>query len=250
MNKNSVELFTKTSRTALTGFESIYSFRKVAKLGVKNCTSQLHLESIGVAHKIAIDPSFDKYFIDRPAVIERIGGINKWAENMTSSQLEQFYSSVDSASLIFAHSILDGIAFDFCSTAALGFPESWKPFIENKKIPMREVLASTSEEIQESLIKTDLEHLEKESLLTKSDRLFAICQPDSTFDPLESYKFDRKNLKKLDELRHKIVHHPENLIKIPTIENDLEFLEKTGLFYMSLINYRFDFRCDTDAFFQ
>ncbi|MFK8068802.1 MAG: hypothetical protein AB8D52_11195 [Gammaproteobacteria bacterium] len=142
-------------------------YRKVATLGAQACKEKVHNESMSLSDQIATEEKYDKYFIDKSAAIGEIGGVKSMASRITSARFKEFNSSVDSASLIFAHSILDAVSFDFCRTIASEFPDSWTPFIENKQISIKDSRELSSEKINNKFITAELKKLEKESLLVK-----------------------------------------------------------------------------------
>lgn len=87
-----------------------------------------------------------------------------------------------------------------------------------------------------------LEDFEFESLPTKINRIFDICKPDSSFDPINDYEFNMDKIKQYDVLRHHIIHDdiPENCL--PGGEKELDYLQKTNLFLFSLINITYNLK--------
>jgi len=81
--------------------------------------------------------------------------------------------------------------------------------------------------------------LERESLLSKIDKLFQICKPPAKFSPIKKYTYDRHRLVKLDELRHEIVHGEG--LKSPMIdcENEIIYMKNTANLLMALLNHAY-----------
>ena len=67
---------------------------------------------------------------------------------------------------------------------------SWQPFIENKKVSLKDIGGRTYEEVCEQKLDDYLKQFEKESLLTKVDRLFQVCRPPSVFSPIKNFLFN------------------------------------------------------------
>ena len=96
--------------------------------------------------------------------------------------------------------------------------------------------------VQEHL-STFLDKLSRESLIRKTDRLFQVCNPDSTYSRM-NYRFDRVRLIELDTLRHDIVHADKRRAPIRDIASHIDFLHETGLYLFGLVNYRYEVRID------
>ena len=84
-----------------------------------------------------------------------------------------------------------------------------------------------------------LDALERESLLKRVDRLFALCQPPHGFDPMRNYTFDRDRVEQIDHLRQRIVHGDDPFTPIPDIRIQVEYMAKTAMFMMTLVNHRY-----------
>jgi hypothetical protein len=92
-----------------------------------------------------------------------------------------------------------------------------------------------------------LEKLERESLPTKADRLFARCNPPAGWSPMEGYIFDRERIKLFDDQRHAIVHGKalgKSLTLFAISNENLSYIEKTGMYFMALVNYRYQLLID------
>ena len=181
--KEAEALFSRTTSVSWKGFSMIYTFRRVAALGLPAATEQVFKESINFAHELFHDPQHDKLFLDKKGALEAIGGIETMGKLMTEQNISQFQDAIDAASLIFAHSILDGVALEYCRTIALASPSSWEAFVDQKRIKLQDFRGSTYDNILKTKIEEFLQALDRESLLTKVDRLFAVCQPPEGFAP-------------------------------------------------------------------
>ncbi len=124
--------FTKTFLMGISRFSTIISFRRVAQLGLPAVTPQLYQECIGFAYDIFHDPQYDHLFIDIKAALKATGGFEAVGTKMAKDQIAKFRAAVDAASLVFAHSILDSAALDYCKVTALVGPSVWEQFLENK----------------------------------------------------------------------------------------------------------------------
>jgi hypothetical protein len=86
-------------------------------------------------------------------------------------------------------------------------------------------------------------------LLAKVDRLFARCNPPSGWSPMVGYVFDRERIRQFDDQRHEIVHgnalgKPLTLFQVS--DENLLYVQKTGMFFMGLINFKYHLRIDPE----
>lgn len=244
-------LFTKAAATTWTKFFQVFDFRRVAELGLPLAEQLVQEEAVRNSTSFFFDPKYDKMFLDQAAAqkaIEPIGGIRGFAAQMAARRMKHFQAAVDSASLIFAHSVLDGVALDYCRATALADPAGWEKYIELRQVKLQELRASKYEAIRWAKIDEHLKELDRQSLMTKIDRLFAVCQPPRDFDPLRDYKFDRDRVETLDTNRHNAVHKEGVDNPLPRGNDDIWFMMSTANYLMAMVNERFGLKMDVAAF--
>jgi hypothetical protein len=169
------------------------------------------------------------------------GGPDKMKESIADLMLSQAKISVDAAALVFAHSMLDAAALDYCRVTALLSPQDWEPHVEKKRFELQEIRTKTADQLLEETLEKFLEELDRDSLLRKIDLLFQQCKPEAKWSPIQNYEYDRERMKKLDQMRHEIVHGrgPEAASMSP---DDQEYLLSTSVFLMLLVNHRYGIR--------
>jgi len=89
---------------------------------------------------------FDKLFLDKTAFFNAIPP-EKMIEKLTELTISQAQIAADAASIIFAHSFLDGAAFDFCRVTALAAPRDWESLIDQRQIKLSDLRESNYEQI-------------------------------------------------------------------------------------------------------
>jgi hypothetical protein len=152
-----------------------------------------------------------------------------------------FESALDAATLIFAHSVLDSGAVDWCRVCALAAPDDFLPFIGRKKVTLADVQAAASvAELRAPALQGYLDSLARTPLLNKLDLLFSLCRPSPTFVGIdENYRYDRERIIALDKLRHDYVHHGGLGVRLPQGDADLSFLHGTEQFLAVLVCHRY-----------
>src|SRR5262249_16118379 len=151
---------------------------------------------------------------------------------MTEQAVTAFQSTLDAASLIFAHSVVDNAALDWCKVCAVVRPEDFIKYVGKKNVTLSEVQeAGSFSEILRNAIDEYLANLEKASLIEKLDRLFELCKPPKNFVGIENYNYDRDRITALDNLRHDFVHRGLGG-RLPQDDDDLWFIFKTMIFLL------------------
>ena len=225
-------------------FAVVSSFRRISELGLPAATLNIYEEYLQFANELFNDPQHESLFIDKQKALETLGGVEALGSKMVSEQIANYKASVDAASLIFAHSVLDNAVLNYCRCSALASPTDWEKFIEKKKITVEDIKDSSTDEIVNKKVNEYIDSLDRESLLYKADRLFQVCRPPAKFSPLHNYSYDRKRILKLDEMRHEIVHGSSSVPLLPLGDADIWFLQQTANFYMSLVNFTYNLKID------
>ena len=161
---------------------------------------------------------------------------------MTDITLTQARSSMDAASLVFSHSLLDGAALDYCRVTTIVDPGTWEEILKGRQVPLHEVKARPFSELLQEQIDDYFETLERESLFRKIDLVYKICQPKPKAETIKGYSFDRGRLERLDRLRHDIIHGAAFGQPIAGIDDELDYMLKTANHLMVLVAQRFDLK--------
>ena len=104
-------------------------------------------------------------------------------------------ASVDAASFVFMHSLLDALTFDLCRISALKDPDRWADLVKTRRISVEQIrLAATYDGVLRDVLEVYLGQLEREALLKKIDLIFRACAParvSGTRADGSVYVFDR-----------------------------------------------------------
>lgn len=229
---------------ALTGtWSDTISFRKIVLGGVAEAQERLFRQNAAWFDQFVNDPANNPVFIDKDKYLETVGGVGAVAEGLTKQQIEAFGGSVDSASIVFMHSALDGALHDLCKATALAAPQRWEQFVDGQEERLGVIRERGYEAVAKDRIDAFVSALSYESMLKKTDRLFQVCQPGRAY-ARAGYRFDRARLAELDDLRHDIVHRNRPRAPIPDVDAGIDFLNETGLFFFGMVNQCFGLRLD------
>jgi len=186
---------------------------------------------------------FDKLFLDKTAFFDAVPP-DKIIESMTQLTVSQSQIAVDADSIIFAHSFLDGAAFDFCWVTALVAPRDWESVIDQRQIKLSEIRESNYDQILRIKLDEYFGQFERESLLKKIDSLFAKCRPSANWKPIHNFDFERGRLERLDRYRHEVIHGNGPVQPIPNAEDEVDYLSRMVLFLQGLVNLRYGITLD------
>jgi hypothetical protein len=236
------EIFGRT----VSAWNAIYTFRWMGQLGLPHAAKQAAWQHERTTRHIATADEYKRMFIGDGAREKLIqaGVFETAAQAMTDNAVQVFNFISDASALVFAHSVLDGAALDWCRVCAIVEPDDLMPYIGQKRVSLANIKEINFAELRDSEIRTFLSALEKESLLKKLDIIFAICRPPQNFVAMEGYRYDRARIVMLDNLRHDYVHRTKINLRLPNGDDDLWYLFKTTHLPLSLVNHKYDIRLD------
>jgi hypothetical protein len=235
------QIFDRGFMSLMTNFTSIRSFRKVITRGIPAVAPDLQRENLGFLTGLLRSAVGGRYFADPQKILREQRHVE--LARLTTDTVVQTTSNVtDAASIIFGHAILDATLFDFCTACAIVAPFDWLRFIGSRKISLDELHKHPKLDLLGDVLAAALEDFERESLLKKADRLFALCQPPADHQGVIGYTYNRERLEQIDRLRHDIVHRIKIKDPIPKCDELLLYLDQTGFHLMSLPNHKYDLR--------
>jgi hypothetical protein len=194
------------------------------------------------------DPEYNDLIMDKEAFLS-VMPKDKFVELGVQVALQTSVNSMDAATILFAHSMVDGAVFDYCRVTALHAPEDWESDFSNKQVPLSVMRKMSFEEIRDTKLKETLKALERESLSEKIDRLHARCRPPSGWSPMHGYVFDLGRIERLDRLRQEIVHGKGLGQPIPNAEDEFDYMHRSCLYFMGLVHLKYNLKIDPSISF-
>jgi hypothetical protein len=231
------EVFTETFYRLVKGWATLHSFREVSNIGVPAAASQVKFNSMRTSRYLMQQKEWSN-FIKDPITFDNTGGMEGLATRFAEGALRSAAASVDAASLIFAHSIVDAAAAGFLRVTSMIAPKDWEQFVDGKKWSVSEVREQRYESLFAGLLLRELDQIERNtSLPRKGQRLLQLCRPDPKWvTPLD---YDETRLVGVDSLRHDLLHKDLLGEAIPTIDDDLKFLEDLGWYFFVIVHNRY-----------
>jgi|SRR5580704_726066 hypothetical protein len=243
------KLFNETQARWLQAWAIILGFRNSFTEVADKVAGHLHAKTESLLRALTEDPQFKGLLVQEPGSKTRPDFDPVIARSTAEALVAQNYGSLDAATLVFFHSVLDSVAFDYCRVTALVAPQDWEQELKNSQVPLLDAKGKSYDQILRVKLDERMAKLERDSLLTKIDRLFARCQPPADWSPMNDYAFDRKRVESFDEQRHAIIHgkalgKPLNLFAVS--DASLRYVSQTGMFLMGLVNFRYGLTLDAN----
>ncbi len=244
-------LFNETFARWLQAAAIVSNFRSTFTAVASSANEHLEVRAAELFRSLHEDPQWAGILVDiktgEPASARSVSDYQKLGRIAAQAISDSSYASLDAAALVFYHSLLDASAFDYCRVTALHAPRDWEQDLKNTQVQLLETQSKSYDQLLQAKLDERLEKLERESLLTKVDRLFARCNPPSAWSPMVGYVFDRERIKRFDDQRHEIVHgkalgKPLTLFQVS--DENLFYVQQTGMYFMGLVNFKYHLRID------
>jgi hypothetical protein len=227
----------------------VLSFRITSKASMAAAAKQIEADKVTFVADMFHGSDFDKILINKEKFFHD-NPPEKIIQEMTEQTVREMELVMNAASVVFVHSVLDAAAYDYCRVTALAAPNDWEGVVEKKGVPLAELKTSNYDQLLQQKLTEYFAQLERESLLTKADQLLARCKPEARWSPMNNYEYDRDRLKRLDEFRHNVIHGDGLGMELNDSDNEVDYLMRTALYFMGLVNLRYGFQINPIYTFQ
>src|SRR4051812_2461124 len=112
--EDAVTIFSRVFLSLNQKWSDVYGFRQLVELGLPHAVKIVAADNLEATRQFMSQPDFDKVVLDRQKFMKYSGGLQGMAAGLAEMQVANLRVSVDSASLVFMHSALDGATFDLC----------------------------------------------------------------------------------------------------------------------------------------
>lgn len=237
------KLFAETLGRHLRTWSTVATFRQTLEAGLVAGAQAKARQAEELYDLLTTDPEYGKLLVNVEEFAKNVPKA-QFVESGAKASVKTAINSLSAATILFAHSMVDGAAFDYCRVTALHAPQDWEPDLLNKQVPLSLVREASFEDIRRMKLEAVLGDLEMESLVKKIDRLHARCRPEEGWSPMKGYAFDMDRIKRMDKLRQDIVHGDALGQPIADVEAEFDYMQRTCMYFMGLVNYRYGLRID------
>lgn len=171
---------------------------------------------------------------------------------ITEVVIGDIQGSVNAASLIFAHSILDDVASECCKIILVAAPTEWEDVVQNKKVSFAELSERNPDVIKWQLVRKYVDGLGREkSLIDRIELIQAKCKPseDIIVDG-KAFCFDNDRIRRIDRDRQDIIHRVQLKTTSPNLTEDIQYMEDTCGYLVSMVGQRFKIPLDVQRWMR
>jgi hypothetical protein len=184
-----------------------------------------------------LNPYLNEAFSDMIADRQKLNSIVDGAADQLLFKIQNY---IDATSIIFMHSILEASLVDLLQITLEFSRSKWLKYIDEKRVTFSKLETEGLEQLQNQLLQKCFNQLKNDTIMKKCERIFEICNETDTKSIMPTYKYNREKLEEIDTLRHNIVHGLKIEASINKIEEYIEYLRNTGLYFFHLISRAYE----------
>jgi hypothetical protein len=141
-----------------------------------------------------------------------------------------------SATLVFAHTILDGIFSECCEVSFLASSSDWYSFVGERKVKLGNLKNGDSDSLHWQEAQEFVRQLSRESMLKRFEYLHKICVPKLQKSELITAWIKRERLEHFDLVRHRVIHGRSFAKQLDKVEDQIHFAMMAGISMLLLVN--------------
>jgi hypothetical protein len=130
---------------------------------------------------------------------------------------------IDSAALVFAHTILDGALTECCYVSFEASPSDWFGFVENRKVELAELQRDSADNLRHKKALELVKQMGRESMAKRLELLHRICVPRLNGEKPMTHWIAVEELDRFDRLRQDIIHIRGFAQAIPGVQDEVMF---------------------------
>lgn len=240
--------FTSAFKRMNNGWATIDSLRNVAGLGMPYAKKLVEVQHKSWMSELTESGQLEKLIIGIKSAEDLTKTANFLREQLTEQTMKNAAYSVDAASLVFAHTVLEDQINSYVGLTYHFAPDFWKGRVKKKQFDLEAAMEKGLDELVASVVSKEIWSIRRsESLGKKIEILLAICKPTGPPDHPE-YRFDAAKVKEIDKLRQDIVHGDLLGTAIADIDENLQYLRDTGMHFFMMMHKSLGLRIDITVF--
>ena len=225
-------------------FRTIRRLRRIAAFGMAEASEVFYKEAYGTPEILLAISSGRWHFPDTKVFEHEFR--DDLGQQSSKQEVTQSQNSVDAASLVFAHSVLDYCVNECCRIAASAGLKDWEPRVLRKQVALSEIRDQDYGTLLRELVNADVEdQTRRTSLAKRIDLLNQICQPVPPFEfRKQAYRYQRNRIEQIDVKRQEIVHRVAFEVPLESVEDDIRYLEATMSYVVDLVSHKYKLPID------
>jgi hypothetical protein len=143
--------------------------------------------------------------------------------------------AIDSAALVFAHTILDATLTECCLVTFYAAPSDWFSFVEKRKVELADLQNSSADDLRHQKALEYVKQLSRESMVKRLETLHMVCVPKLKGEKPFTRWILTEELEKFDRLRHDVIHVRGFAQPIPDVQEEVLFALVFGVSALALV---------------
>jgi hypothetical protein len=157
------------------------------------------------------------------------------AMGMANRSVRTARQTVDSAALVFAHTILDGVLSECVHISSLVNPVRWGAFVECRKVEFRELRRKSIEMLEREAVEAYVAQLDREPMTRRLELLNRVSVPLLKGQPIPTAWIKPDVMRAFDRLRQRIVHGQPSLKRRVVVGDEIYFAKTAGISILGLL---------------
>lgn len=245
----SEQIFIEIWNRLSSDWSRLLTFRQMALLGEDTARKAVHRSNeYYVNHKL-LNGEHQNFLKDKREFIES-GMAARMPSEMTQTSVDAFRQTLDASTLVFAHSILDAAVFDCLQICAIEASAEWGELLGVRKVTLADAKAQPYQALLNNILRDELSRIERESLITKIERVFQLSKPSRQEYLTTGFRFNKARLANLDNTRHQLVHQPTLKWASTNLSADLEFMLDSGMHLFCMVGNEFQLKMSGEEVMQ
>ena len=211
----------------------IDSFRRIALCSIETSSPSEVRYQTNLFYYFLYNPEYDSMFSDKQGFVEHMKKDNL-AFQSAEMTIKKCLQTIDNSSIVFLHSVFEDSLYKLSLIVSELKPELFDKFIKDReyKVKLKQIDELMNRNLWGEQRSKFLRELERDSLINKIKVLFEIC-PNHTPGQIQmrNYMYNEQRIKRIDEIRHNIVHNGVTVPEELCIIDEIDYIRKTFVFF-------------------
>lgn len=155
-------------------------------------------------------------------------GLAKLIQDMAKGQLNHTWTFRDKASLVLAHTALDGGVSDLLGAAAVAEPSLFAKNLADKKISLCDAMKVPGDQLLEGVLAVYIKELERRSLVDRIRKLLDVLEPQADHLKHDGWQYLESEIRRIDNVRHDLVHGRAAELDSSRVDADIAYMQDTA----------------------
>lgn len=226
-------IFDDANNRSMRAWRTIFALLIFAKVGKQETSEALLEEALStVETHLRLDQDAT------PSLSPKLA--KAFVADMTRNMVRNALAAVDTAAIVFAHTIIDTAVNDLLRVTAMATPGYWKDRVADDEfaVTVRKLGEATFAAILRERIDLHLKKLANKSMPNRVRALNDCCRTLGHGIPaLPGYEYDIGRIEEFDASRHAIVHGKGLVSGLPDTPGAVSYMWRTNFLLITLVQY-------------